>query len=164
VLSLVPRLSTWRYPQPQLGRLQLSTDACCPRPSGGKRQMWSTGQTDRRTPDRYIAYYAGSVNNRLVCLGGPSTHFCGLYIRVVRTPPELREKLTCPWSRPLADTLWRKRHANSARCLPSSHVRHTAIILMLVGFRDHEIFKQDLSSICVDATRRMERLGYVVAF
>ena len=35
---------------------------------------------------------------------------------------------------------------------------------MLVGFRDHEIFKQDLSSICVDTTRRMERLGYVVAF
>jgi len=57
--SLVPRLSTWRYPQPQLGHLQLSIDICCPRPAAGcdKRQMSSKGtnrQTDKRTPDGNI--------------------------------------------------------------------------------------------------------------
>ena len=53
VFSLVPRLTTWRYPQPQLGRLQLSIDICCPRPGCGKRQI-STDGTGGLTPDRYI--------------------------------------------------------------------------------------------------------------
>jgi len=48
VLSLTPRLSTRRNPQPQLGRLQLSIDICCPRPGCEKRQTSING-TDSRT-------------------------------------------------------------------------------------------------------------------
>ena len=57
LLSLAPRLSTWRCPHSQLGRLQLLTDICCPRPGCGKRLMSIDGtvrRTDGRTPDRYI--------------------------------------------------------------------------------------------------------------
>jgi len=87
VLSLVPRLSTWRYPQPQLGHLQLlidiwytapvllSIDVCCPRPGCSKRQMLIDGQTDRRTDTRPLhrlctAYYADSVRNQVCCFSG----------------------------------------------------------------------------------------------
>ena len=39
VLSLVPRLSTWRYPQPQLGRLQLSVDSRYAAPAAVDRYL-----------------------------------------------------------------------------------------------------------------------------
>ena len=74
VLSLVPRLSTWRYPQSQLGRGQLSIDSrrmqllmdiCCR--ARAQQQTSCTSlllsmdtrdrRTDRRTPDRYIDAY-----------------------------------------------------------------------------------------------------------
>ena len=70
VLSLVPRLSTWRYPQPQLGCLQLSIDSRYAAPASlGRyllpaprlrqaadvdRQDGMARRTDWRTLDRYI--------------------------------------------------------------------------------------------------------------
>ena len=73
VLSLTPRLSTRRYPQPQLGRLQLSIDICCPRPGCEKRQMSINGtdrQPDGRTPDRYTDPAPGGVDKPLAGVSG----------------------------------------------------------------------------------------------
>jgi len=72
-LRLEPRLSTRRYPQPQLGRLQLAINICCSRPGCGKRRI-STDRTDRQTDTRplrhtpCIAYYAGSSVNNPNCV------------------------------------------------------------------------------------------------
>jgi len=70
VLSLVSWLPTWRYLQPQLGRLHLVRGASSSRSisaarvravASSKRRL--TGQTDTRPLHRHcIAYYMGSVN------------------------------------------------------------------------------------------------------
>jgi len=78
VLSLLRRLPTWRYPQPQLGGLQLSTDSrvergahscrwiSAARAHAAARRQMSTGQTDGRKDTRPLhrpctAYCAGRV-------------------------------------------------------------------------------------------------------
>ena len=76
VLSLIPRFWTWRYQQPQLGRLQISVDIwrrlCCRQPGCGKvAAALSPAQTyrrDRRTDGRtrvhfmtLTAYYVDRV-------------------------------------------------------------------------------------------------------
>ena len=69
MLSLAPRLSTWRYPQPQLGRLQMPIDSRYAAPAAVNRYLLpaatlsskpavrrcccrSTGQTERQTDGR----------------------------------------------------------------------------------------------------------------
>jgi len=96
MLSLVPRFSTWRYPRPQLRRLQISINRAYLAPAHGlreaaaalwsrrqiliERQLLSTGQTDGRTDTRPLhrpctAYYAVSVNKPfwVLCTAGDST-------------------------------------------------------------------------------------------
>jgi len=75
MLSLVPRLATCRYQQPQLGSvmpsLQQSCDICCQRPGCSKQQM-SIDRTDRCADRRTdtctlhrpcTTYYVGSFND-----------------------------------------------------------------------------------------------------
>ena len=81
VLILVPRLSTWRYTQLQLWRLQIWIDIWRRRPGCSKAaavlwrrwQTWIKGgfcvqdrETDRRTPNLYIDPAPDSVNNWFV--------------------------------------------------------------------------------------------------
>ena len=73
MLCMVSRLTACLkmilYPQPQIGRRQLSIDICCPSPGCGKRQMSIDG-TDRRTDVTHTLHhvlcgFCGSVNNTL---------------------------------------------------------------------------------------------------
>jgi len=87
ITSLVPRLTTWRWPRPQLGRLQISIDVwrqlCRRRPGCGTAaaaavdvRNWRTnGRTDTQPLHRSCtAYYATNVRNYATPLKVLSIH------------------------------------------------------------------------------------------
>ena len=117
VLSLIPRFSTWRYQQPQLGRLQISVDIwrrlCCRQPGCGKVAVAlspaadiSTGQTDGRTDMRpfYDAdrILCGPRNNRTCVWCYAAAHsICYLYVTSSVSTP-----FASPFNHLLHDVIW----------------------------------------------------------
>ena len=123
VLSLVPRLSTWRYPQSQLGRGQLSIDSrrkqllidiCCPRPSSAVNQLHvaaavdgherqTDGQTDTRPLHRRLLHAVRAASKKRTCVSFCVSVFmfliCGRSIQQNWTKFGMRHPLRSGWSR-----------------------------------------------------------------